>query len=495
MKFKIKDMDIATGGPLVALVNWKDARELDLHHGDRLIIKRNSHKTIAVVDIAESEKTVPQGHLGLFEEVLDKLRGKNNDVVVINLSPKPTSIQYIKEKLEGKELTSKQIHDIVEDIVNDRLAEIELTYFVAACYTYRMTIREISALTKEIYKHGDTLKIKRKIIVDKHSSGGVPGNRTTMIVVPIVAAAGLTMPKTSSRSITSPAGTADTMEVLAKVSFSVKKMKSVVEKTGACICWGGAINLAAADDKLIKIRHPISLDPEGMLLASILAKKAAVGATHVIIDIPVGKDTKIKTEKRARHLAAMFIKLGNALGMKIRVMITDGSQPIGNGIGPALEARDVLKVLMNKKDAPQDLRNKALQISTEIFKMTNQKNPAKLAVDLLESGKAFKKMQEIIRAQGGNPNIKPEKIKIGKFVEEIKAEKSGKVKDINNFIIARIARIAGAPADKRAGIFIAVKENDSVKKGQLLFKIYSNSKEKLEFAKHVLKENKPILLS
>ena len=494
MQFKVKDMDIRTGGPLVVLVNHKDAKNFDLHYGDRLIIKKNSNKTIGVVDIAVSDKTVSEGSLGLFEEVLDKIKAKNNDKVTINLAPKPESIQYIKEKLEGKELSEKQIKEIVEDIVNDRLAEIELTYFVAACYTYGMSLNETKSLTQEIYNHGDKLKINKKIIVDKHCSGGVPGNRTTMIVVPILAAAGLTIPKTSSRSITSPAGTADTMEVLASVSMSSKKMKQIVEKVGACICWGGAINLAAADDKLIKIRHPISLDPEGMLLASILAKKKAVGATHVIIDIPVGKDTKIKTEKRAKHLAKMFIKLGKMLRMKIRVMMTDGNQPIGNGIGPALEAIDVLKVLMNRKDAPQDLKNKSLQIAKEVFSMVKIKDPEKTAIDILKSGKAYKKMQEIIKAQGGNPEITPEKIKVGKYQQEVIAEKSGMINDVNNFIISKIARIAGAPTDRGAGIFIVVKEGQQIKKGDLLFKIYSNSKEKLVFAKNVLKENKAITL-
>lgn len=482
MKLKIKDMDIATGGIIVAILNWQDAKKFDLHHGDRIFIKKGKKKTVAVLDIAQSNKAVPQGKVGLFEETLIRLGAKENDIIDFGLEERPKSLTYIKKKLDGIELSDKELNEIINDVVQGNLNEIEITYFVAGSYTKGLSLKESISLTKAIVSHGDTLKIGKKPILDKHCTGGVPGNRTTMIVVPIIAAAGLNIPKTSSRSITSPAGTADTMEVLCDVCIPVKEMKNIIKKAKGCMVWGGAMNLAAADDKMIKVRHPLSLDPEGMLLASILAKKHAVNSSHVLIDIPLGIDTKIKTKKQAMHLKRKFLEIGKKLGMKIKVTITNGNEPIGNGIGPALEARDVLKVLRNDNDAPKDLRKKSLHLATLMLEMAGKKNAQKLATEILNSGQAYKKMKEIIKLQGGNPNIRPEEIKIGKFTYTYKSPKTGTIKDIDNHEIARIARIAGAPEDKEAGIYLFKHENEKVKKGEALMTIHAKSKVKLKYA-------------
>ncbi len=488
MKLKIKDMDIATGGVLVVLINEEDAHKLDLHYGDRVKIIKGKKTTTATINVAESEKAVPPGKIGLYEEVLDALNVKHNDLVTIDIAEKPVGVSYIQKKLNGGKLTKQEIDEVIKEIVKNNLTSIELTYFISACFTNGMTLAETVALTKAIVKYGSRLSIKKYPIIDKHSSGGVPGNRTTMVIVPIIAAAGLTMPKTSSRSITSPAGTADSMEVLAPVSLTLEKMKKVIMKTNTCIVWGGAIDLAAADDKLIKLRHPLSLDPEGMLLASILAKKAAVNSTHVLIDIPLGKDTKIKTKKRAKHLKRLFIKIGKRLGMHIHVILTDGEEPIGNGIGPALEARDVLWILKRDPRRPKNLERKSIMMSTKILQMAGIKNAKKRVVDILETGEAYKKMREIIKAQGGNPNIDPDKIPLGKFTYTFKSPVSGKISDIQNFTINNIARIAGAPKDKGAGIYFYDKhEGQKIKKGEKLMTIYAENPVRLKYALNILK--------
>jgi thymidine phosphorylase len=139
-------------------------------------------------------------------------------------------------------------------------------------------------------------------VVDKHSIGGIPGNRTTMIVAPIVAAHGLIMPKTSSRAITSPAGTADTMEVLAKVDLSEAEMRSVVERCGACIAWGGHVNLSPADDVIIAVERPLQIDTPEQMVASILSKKMAAGVTHLVLDIPFGPTAKIRSAAYAQRV-------------------------------------------------------------------------------------------------------------------------------------------------------------------------------------------------
>ena len=248
-----------------------------------------------------------------------------------------------------------------------------------------MSARETIILTKAMARHGDTLKLDRHPVIDKHSIGGIPGNRTTMVLVPIIAAAGLVIPKTSSRSITSPAGTADTMEVLAKISFPIKKMKQIVMKYNGCIVWGGSLNLAPADDKIINVERTLGIDAESQLLASIMAKKHSVSSTHIIIDIPAGSDSKVSSRAEALRLKKNFEEIGKKLRKHVKVIITDGSQPIGNGIGPALEARDVLWLLRRDLRRPLDLEKKCIILATETLKLANIKSPREKVLEILNS--------------------------------------------------------------------------------------------------------------
>jgi len=489
MKLKVKDVDIATGSILVAILNEKDAQELDIHAKDRIKIKKGKKVETVVVDVAESKKAVPPGSIGVFEEVIDSLKLRKGEYVEIIPARRPLSIEYIKKKLDGKKLNKEEINQIVWDIVHNKLNEIELTYFVAACYTNTLTTDETTMLTEAIAYHGNILKLKKYPIIDKHCIGGVAGNRTTMIIVPIVAAAGLAIPKTSSRSITSPAGTADTMEVLADVSMPLKKIKRIVEKINGCIVWGGAINLAPADDRIIKVEYPLSIDAESQLLASIMAKKLSVSSTHVLIDIPVGKGAKIESRDKAFVLKKDFKKLARKLRKRIRVIITDGSETVGNGIGAMLEARDVLWLLKNDKRAPSDLKEKSVKMAGSILEMGGKAGKFsgyKKALRILESGEAYKKMKEIINAQGAKIT-EPEKIKLARFSFDFKAWKKGIIFHIDNKSISKIARVAGAPIDKKAGIYLHKHMGDKVNKGDVIFTVYAESKRKLDYARDVLK--------
>ncbi|MFH1285231.1 MAG: thymidine phosphorylase, partial [Candidatus Micrarchaeota archaeon] len=360
---------------------------------------------------------------------------------------------------------------------------IELASFITAVYTRGLNVDETVSLTNALVESGDTLGLKRKPIVDKHCSGGVAGNRTTMVMVPVIAAAGLYMPKTSSRSITSASGTADTMEVLAPVEFPVEEMRRIVEKTHGCVVWGGAINLAAADDKLIAIRRPLHLDPRGILLASILAKKKSVGAQYVVIDLPVGRGAKHEDVNNAKNLAREFLEIGGKLGMKVDCFLTDGTDPIGFGIGPSLEAIDVLKVLQNK--GPQDLLDKSCQLAGALLEMSGKVPKGRgmaAAADIIRSGKAYKKMLEIIEEQGGNPRVKIDDLNVGTYRHVVKAEQTGRISHVDNRAISRIARAAGAPKDKGAGIILYCEQGDKVNAGDKLFEIVSESESKLSFA-------------
>ena len=483
MRLRVKKISLNTGGPFVVVLNEEDAEVLDVRALDRVNIKGIE----AIVDISkENHKTaVNQGEIGVLIELFENLKLKSGDHVEITPANKPESLEYIRTKLDGKKLNDNEINIIIRDIVKNRLSETELTYFVSGCYTHGLEMDEVVSLTKAIVEHGGRLKWSKKIILDKHCAGGLAGNRTSMIIVPIIAAAGYTIPKTSSRAISSASGTADTVEVLCPVSLRVNEIKKIVKKTKGCLVWGGAMGMASADDRLIKIEKLLSLDPRGLLLASIMAKKLSVGATHVLVDIPCGKEAKIKTMKEAIKLKRQFIELSKRLGIKTRVIITNGNQPIGNGIGPNLEAVDVMRVL--KGNGPVDLKEKSLHMSGIMLEMAGEKNGLKKAKEILASGLAYKKMLEIIKAQGGKVK-NASRIKLGRYKKKFYASKNGVVKRINNNKANSIARIAGAPDDKLAGILLNVRKNNKVKKSELIFTIFSSNKDRLKYASSSIKD-------
>jgi thymidine phosphorylase len=309
-------------------------------------------------------------------------------------------------------------------------------------------------------------------VVDKHCIGGIPGNRTSMIVVPIVASHGLTIPKTSSRAITSPAGTADTMEILARVDVSVEEMKEIVAVCNGCLVWGGHVNLSPADDILISVERPLSLDTREQMVASIMSKKLAAGSTHLLIDLPVGPTAKLPNAFDAMRLRKLFEFVGDHFGCSVEVITTDGRQPIGNGIGPVLEAQDVTRVLANDPAAPADLREKSLRLAAHLLEYDPQLRGGSgyaRAKELLDSGAAQKQMQRIIDAQGPSSW----RTDIGNLTFDVAAASDGIVSQIDCLQINRLARTAGAPIDKGAGIRLFKKIGDRVDKGEPLYRVYT----------------------
>jgi len=469
---KPKLVDITVGNRYIVLLNPSTAHHLDIHAGDRLFIKNGKNHLIAIVDISPQSK---HGEIGLYQDTWNKLQVKKGDRrVAFEMALKPESVVYIREKLDGKKLNAEKMNKIIEDVVKQKLSDVEITYFVSGCYVNGLDDQETVNLTQSIVNNGGKLIFKNKVILDKHCIGGVPGNRTTLITVPICAAAGVLIPKTSSRAITSPAGTADTMEVLANVINDADKLTKIANKVGGFISWGGGVDLAAADDYMIKVRNPLSLDPQGMLLASILAKKHSVSANCVVIDIPYGPDVKVASIAAAQPLKKRFEKIGKMLGMKIQVLLTDGKQPIGRGIGPILECIDCLQVLKNDPNAPKDLRAKAIfvaGVALELCGKAKKGQGAKLAEEMITSGKAYKKLQLMIDAQGRkNIPLVP-----GKFTFSVKATKNGTVMAINNKLISRYARMAGSPVNMGAGITVNKFIGDKIKKGDVLFTLYAES--------------------
>lgn len=488
MKMKVRTMRFSAGKP-IAFLSKKDAESMALHPGGRILIRHNSASMIAIADV--SNDFVKAGQVALSEEILSRLHLSSKSKVDVFLTVTPKSSSVLQGRIHCAPYTKDQLVKIIGDVVNNALTEAEIAYFISGVNYCGMSLNETKYLTEAIYENGKHLSWGNKKVIDKHSIGGIPANRTTPIVVSICASAGLLMPKTSSRAITSAAGTADAIETIAKVDFPLLKLKQIVNKTGACLAWGGALGLAPADDKLIQVEKMLNLDPEPQLLASILAKKLAVGSKLVLIDIPYGDGAKV-SHSEALHLKRKFLSLGKKLGLKIQVALTDGSQPIGNGIGPALEMRDVIRVL-KREQGPIDLEKKSVYLSGLILEMAGKSRKGqgkKLAQELLDSKKAYKKFEEIIKAQSGKV-VSP---KLAKFSEPVSINKKGIIKSIDNKKINFIARLAGCPIDKGSGIYLHKHVGDKLIDGEALVTIYSESKAKLKEAVSFFKMDCPIIL-
>ncbi len=403
------------------------------------------------------------------------------------------AIQAIRDKLVGKRLSYQEVFALMDEIANHKLGPVLTTYFAAAGFKEGFSSSELFYLTKAMAETGAKLHFSG-VVADKHSTGGISGTRTTMILVPIIAASGIKIPKNSSRAITTPSGTADTMEVLAPVTFAPPQIEKIVNKIGGCIVWGGHLGLAPADDIIIQVEEPLAFESFDKIIISVMAKKVASGANHVIIDIPVGPTVKIKHFTDAELIAKKFVFLGKKFNIKIVTDINQTLEPAGRGIGPVLEARDVLRVLEQLPDRPLALESKALKLSGRLLDLCYGDMRGKkvgtgeeVAVQILKSGKALEKMREIIKIQGGNPSVSSDKIKLGKFKTEAKSQRKGKVNSLDNHQMTVICKILGAPADKQAGIFLGRQIEEKVDKNDILFIMYSSDKWRLKEAEETLK--------
>jgi AMP phosphorylase len=490
MNLKIKTSNWSAGLP-VAMINRKTAESLGVHAGDRITIKTLSKNPKEIVTILDtSDNFVKPCCIAISNEIKKRLSLREEQTVDVAFSNPPESVLFIKEKINGEELADEKIKAIIRDVVNNSLTEPEVAVFVSAMYRNGMTFKETVSLINSILASGKTLSFRNKYVVDKHCIGGVAGNRTTPIVVAICAAAGLTFPKTSSRAITSAAGTADCIEVLSSVEFTMDQIKKIVQKVGACLTWGGSLGMVPADSKIIKVEKMLKLDPLAQLLASIMSKKLAAGSKYILIDIPYGKKAKVSKSK-ALFLKKKFEQLAKHFKVKMKVILTKANEPIGNGVGPALEIMDVMKVLNPAEVGPKDLEKKSIFLASQILEMTGTSKKGKgikLAEEILASGKAWKKFKEIIHAQKG----KTTPLELSKYFKDIHANKSGKIKSIHNKLINELARSAGCPLDKFSGLYLHKHVGDKVKKGELLITLYAESKPRLKEALNFYHKTEPI---
>ena len=448
-------------------------------------VRANGKRILATLNVVDDVAIVGCGELGVSEDAFAQLAVPDGHPASVSQAEPPASMPALFRKINGERLGSEDFRAIIGDIAQHRYSKIELTAFVVACNRSELDREEVFFLTEAMVATGRRLDWQQPLVVDKHCIGGIPGNRTSMLVVPIVAAYGLVFPKTSSRAITSPAGTADTMEVLANVELPFEQLTQIVRAHKGCLAWGGTADLSPADDVLISVERPLALDSPGQMVASILSKKIAAGATHLVLDIPIGPTAKVRSMPEAQRLRRLFEYVAQRLHLSLDVVITDGRQPVGRGIGPVLEARDVMQVLENHPDAPNDLRQKSLRLAGRLIECSPDVRGGDgfaIARDILDSGRALAQMQAIIAAQGayGFDHHHPA---LGPLMLEVTAPRDGVVIGIDNLQIAQIARLAGAPKVQGAGVDLCAKLGDAVRAGQPLFRVHAAYPADLEFAR------------
>lgn len=446
----------------------------------RVEVQGAQRSIIATLNILTTGDLLAADEAGLSESAWQRLAATADEPLHLRNAPPSDSMGYVRAKIFGAALNENQFDAIIGEIVAGRLSNVEIAAFLVACADGRLHAAETIALTRAMVHAGSRLSWPHARVVDKHCIGGLPGNRTTPIVVAIAASLGLIMPKTSSRAITSPAGTADTVETFTRVDLSLAEMRRVVDAEGGCMVWGGAMNMSPADDLLIRVERMLDVDGRGQLVASVLSKKVAAGSTHVLIDIPVGPSAKVRSQAEAQTLLRALEHTARAVGLHLQGLITDGGQPVGRGIGPALEAHDVLAVLRNAADAPDDLRQRALQVAAAVLELgglAQGEAAHALARNCLDEGRAWRKFEAICLAQGGlrEPGV-------AAFHQSLPAMRDGRVTNIDNRLLARAAKLAGAPRAPSAGLWLGAHVGERVARGQPLFVLHAESRGELAYA-------------
>jgi thymidine phosphorylase len=456
----------------------------------RVLLSNGTRQVIATLYQVTSD-LVASDEAALSESAWKRLGLADGDRITVSHPAPLDSLSWLRSRIYGSRLGEPSFRAIVQDIVDGQYSDIQISSFVTACSASPLDHKEVLALTHAMVEVGDRITWPAGVVVDKHSIGGLPGNRTTPIVVAIAASLGLTMPKTSSRAITSPAGTADTMETMAPVDLDTTAIRNVVEREGGCIVWGGSVRLSPADDILIRVERALDVDAEGQMIASVLSKKIAAGSTHLVLDLPLGPTAKVRTPGAAERLSRELSSVAGEFDLRVRCLVTDGSQPVGRGIGPALEARDVLAVLRREPNAPSELRARAIELAgalVELAGLAHEGAGNALASAALDDGRALAKFERICAAQGGMRTPPQSRVR-----RVLTADRSGTVRSIDNRKIARLAKLAGAPDDKAAGVDLHVKLAADVSLGQPLCTVHADSPGELAYALEYAGRNQDII--
>lgn len=486
-----KKLDLEGGKDLFVVLNKIDAEKIGLHDGDMAFL--GYRDTEMYVKIVLTDEKVREGEIGLYEELVDERFAPVNRKVFLDI-PKPTkSLEAIKKKMEGGKLTEEDLLAIMEDIGSRKLRETEVAFFVSTFFNPGFDEDEIYWMTKGMAESGRILDFKDirnngDMIVDKHSIGGTAGKGITPVLVAILAANDLVCPNTSTRAITSPAGTSDILEVVMPVAIKEEEVYEVVKKTGACLIWGGSLYLAPADDEIINVERSLRIQEFQKVLVSIVAKKIAMGATYVLIDLPYGENSKIERPDDLHFLEREFKELFAKVGVKCFTITRQIKGPEGNGVGPALEIREAIRILEQTENRSRDLEDTIVDMAEILLEETGKAKKGegkKLARATLEDGRALKKFWDIAIAQGQKESIKSEDIELGELTFELKSVKSGTLKYIDTRGIVDIARALGTPKIKKAGIYLNKHLGDKIEKGDTIATLYAETESRLNQGREI----------
>jgi pyrimidine-nucleoside phosphorylase len=402
----------------------------------------------------------------------------------------------IMKKRNGEELTTEEINFFVEGYTKTEIPDYQVSALMMAIYFQKMNKRETADLTKAMVESGEVINLSEinGIKVDKHSTGGV-GDTTTLILGPIVAAAGVPVAKMSGRGLGHTGGTIDKLESFKGFSVDMPIEKFTENVNSIKIAIGGqTANLAPADKKLYALRDvTATVDNISLIAGSIMSKKIASGADAIVLDVKTGSGAFMKDEDSSFELAKEMVDIGNNVGRNTIAVITDMDQPLGYAVGNALEVKEAIDTL--KGEGPQDLTELCLTLGAHMLvlgeKAENFEEARKILEDIIRSGKGLEKLKELVKAQGGDPSFvdDPALFQKAKIIESVAVSQAGFVKGIKADDIGKAALVLGAgretkesEIDLAVGIVLHKKIGDSIKAGESIATIYANDAEKQKAA-------------
>ncbi len=487
---KIVSFDIQNWNANIVIINTEQAADYGIKDDDKISLIRKWEEF--VVDVALSDKYVQANEIWVTKDFLEEYPIMEWDTVLVSfVKNNPLSMQAIRKKLLWKKINEEEIDAIIEDVKDNKINDLVLAYYVATSFFYKSNIHEIAYTTKAT---SYTWYIYRFpwVVSWLYCIWWVPGNETTMIIVPILASLWITLPKSFSKAITSPAATGECVNVLMDIEFDKQEIIRITDRVWACLVWNEKLNLAPVNDRIIKVSAPLGMEPYARMISSIMAKNYAMWINHCLIDIPMWPTAKVWTLKDAKRVAKRFKEIWEYLWIKMDVEITDGSQPIGKWIWACLQAREALRILQQHSNKSEDLEKKAIFLASKILLLCGKVKSVKAAENLvksqLNSWEAWKKMQEIIKAQNWNPNIKSEDIQLGKFSHDVIAGKDCIIKKVDMKHLNTMVRWLWAPKQYEAWIYLYKKLWDKVKKWEVIYTMYSNSANKLNLIKQMQNE-------
>lgn len=413
------------------------------------------------------------------------------------------AVDVIIRKRDKQELTKDEIEFFIQGVTSASIPDYQISAWAMAVLLNGMTPQETTYLTLVMAHSGDILDLSSvaPLVVDKHSSGGV-GDKTTLVVAPIVASFGLPVGKMSGRGLGFSGGTLDKMESIPgyRVNLSEAEFMRQLKEIGIVLT-GQTSDLAPADGILYGLRDVTGTVPSTPLIASsIMSKKIAAGAQAIVLDVKLGYGAFMKDLKHAQELARLMVEIGNLSGRKVRALLSDMNQPLGEAVGNAIELKEAIETLHGK--GPADFREHCFTVSAHMLLLGEKAQTLDEAYAMAEKaivdGKAWDKFVQLVKAQNGDLSFieHPEKLPCGSIREEIKAENDGFLAMVNAQSVGEAAVLLGAgrekkgdPIDLGVGITVHYKVGTFVKKGDALFTIYANDRERLQVAKLKLKES------